>query len=104
MADLYCCDCAHFGTDECDAQCESDCACVDFRLPKPGDGAGFIECPACAAKAGSPLLCASCLHNRALIERLSNAQTCGDCEQFGGEACGAQDRMAPICPDFLEMI
>lgn len=30
--------------------------------------ANFMECPQCAAKLGSPILCPSCLHNRALIE------------------------------------
>lgn len=30
--------------------------------------AGFMECPTCAAKPGSPALCASCLHNRRAIE------------------------------------
>lgn len=30
----------------------------------------FIECEPCGAKPGSPYLCASCLHNRDLIERL----------------------------------
>lgn len=34
---------------------------------------GFIECEACAAKLGSPILCKSCLHNRAEIERLQAA-------------------------------
>lgn len=27
----------------------------------------FVECATCAAKPGSPTLCASCLHNRAVI-------------------------------------
>lgn len=30
----------------------------------------FRECAACAAKPGAPILCESCLHNRALIEKL----------------------------------
>lgn len=30
----------------------------------------FQECAACAAKSGSPYLCAACLHNRALVGRL----------------------------------
>lgn len=30
----------------------------------------FMECAACAAKPGSPPLCASCLHNRARLEEL----------------------------------
>lgn len=30
----------------------------------------FMECPTCAWKPGSPILCDSCLHNRATIERL----------------------------------
>jgi len=30
----------------------------------------FRECPECAAKSGQPALCASCLHNRDVIERL----------------------------------
>ena len=34
--------------------------------------AEFMECSICAAKPGSPTLCPSCLHNRALIGRLEN--------------------------------
>jgi len=30
----------------------------------------FRECAACADKAGSPTLCAACLHNRTTIDRL----------------------------------
>lgn len=30
----------------------------------------FKECPTCAAKPGSPTLCASCLQNRSLISHL----------------------------------
>ena len=30
----------------------------------------FLECETCRAKPGTPVLCASCLHNRALISRL----------------------------------
>jgi hypothetical protein len=30
----------------------------------------FIECDSCRAKPGTPVLCAGCLHNRAVIERL----------------------------------
>ena len=30
----------------------------------------FTECETCRAKPGSPILCASCLHNRTLISRL----------------------------------
>jgi len=30
----------------------------------------FAECAACAAKSGSPTLCAACLHNRTAINRL----------------------------------
>lgn len=31
------------------------------------------ECESCAAKPGAPTLCAACLHNRAMIHRLSAA-------------------------------
>ncbi len=31
---------------------------------------GFVECPTCAAKPGTPTLCESCLHNRAVIGQL----------------------------------
>ena len=31
----------------------------------------FMECSACAAKPGSPTLCASCLHNRRVICELT---------------------------------
>jgi hypothetical protein len=31
---------------------------------------GFVECPECAAKPGSPYLCTSCIQNRALISFL----------------------------------
>jgi hypothetical protein len=30
----------------------------------------FMECDSCRAKAGTPLLCVGCRHNRALIEDL----------------------------------
>jgi hypothetical protein len=30
----------------------------------------FKECESCAAKPGSPTLCAACLHNRTTIDRL----------------------------------
>jgi hypothetical protein len=30
----------------------------------------FIECDACAAKPGAPMLCAGCLQNRLVIEQL----------------------------------
>ena len=30
----------------------------------------FIECDACAAKPGTPMLCAGCLQNRLVIEQL----------------------------------
>ena len=30
---------------------------------------GFMECLSCASKPGSPDLCASCLHNRAALDR-----------------------------------
>lgn len=30
----------------------------------------FVECAACAAKSGSPVLCAGCLRNRATIAQL----------------------------------
>ena len=30
----------------------------------------FWECPSCIMKPGSPTLCTSCLHNRAMIEDL----------------------------------
>ena len=31
----------------------------------------FRECDTCSAKPGSPVLCAGCLHNREVIERLT---------------------------------
>ena len=31
----------------------------------------FMECAVCAAKPGSPTLCASCLHNRTVISALN---------------------------------
>jgi len=31
----------------------------------------FIPCDTCRAKPGSPLLCAGCLHNRTVIDRLT---------------------------------
>jgi hypothetical protein len=30
----------------------------------------FKECPTCAVKPGSPVLCESCLHNRRVISKL----------------------------------
>jgi len=33
----------------------------------------FKECPECAAKPGSPVLCAACLHNREVISQLQAA-------------------------------
>lgn len=33
----------------------------------------FRECEACAAKAGSPNLCHSCIRNRAIIQTLEEA-------------------------------
>jgi len=38
-----------------------------FADPQMDD---FWECKACAVKAGTPTLCSSCLHNRALVRRL----------------------------------
>ncbi len=32
----------------------------------------FIECETCKAKPGSPELCASCLNNRSVIDKLKN--------------------------------
>ena len=37
----------------------------------PPDPKKFLECDSCRIKAGSPILCRGCLHNRALIEKLS---------------------------------
>lgn len=37
--------------------------------PSPND---FLECDTCRAKAGSPVLCRGCLHNRDLVERLKS--------------------------------
>ena len=34
----------------------------------------FQECSACAEKPGSPTLCSSCLHNRALISALQTSR------------------------------
>lgn len=31
----------------------------------------FIECPTCAARPGTPLLCPSCVHNRNAISQLT---------------------------------
>lgn len=44
----------------------------------------FHECETCAAKPGSPVLCAGCLHNRAVILAAHNliAQL-----EFGRNAC-----------------
>ena len=33
----------------------------------------FVECETCRAKPGSPILCDSCLHNRALISALKSS-------------------------------
>lgn len=30
----------------------------------------FMECSSCSAKSGTPTLCASCFHNRALVSKL----------------------------------
>lgn len=30
----------------------------------------FMECDTCRAKAGSPILCKGCLHNRDVIQKL----------------------------------
>jgi len=38
-------------------------------IPDPIDN-NFWECPTCAEQTGTPAICSSCLHNRALIERL----------------------------------
>ena len=40
----------------------------------------FKECATCAAKPGSPPLCPSCLHNRALISRLQASQKLTDAQ------------------------
>lgn len=34
--------------------------------------AHFMECAACAAQSGAPLLCTSCLNNRKVINRQSS--------------------------------
>lgn len=36
----------------------------------PRETLAFVECAACAAKSGFPVLCDSCLHNREVIRRL----------------------------------
>lgn len=38
----------------------------------------FMECDACAAKPGSPTLCAGCLHNRDVISAYNQASLKGD--------------------------
>ncbi len=35
----------------------------------------FKECPSCAAKPGTPILCESCLHNRGLIHELTSTRS-----------------------------
>jgi hypothetical protein len=45
----------------------------DRFLGKHDPGQEFKECPTCAAKPGSPTLCGSCLHNRAVISELTRA-------------------------------
>lgn len=37
----------------------------------PPNPSKFLECDTCRSKSGSPELCKGCLHNRALIEKLS---------------------------------
>jgi len=36
----------------------------------------FAECLSCAAKPGSPTLCAPCLHNRRLVGELQHQADC----------------------------
>lgn len=43
-------------------------------------GLQFAECDACRAKPGSPILCRGCLHNRHIIELLSQPEKREWCE------------------------
>lgn len=44
-----------------------------FAAPQP-KLPEFMECDTCRAKPGSPALCRGCLHNRQVIEELSNKE------------------------------
>ena len=100
-------ECVGFVVWECDATC--DCKLSDMMLP-----ARFSEVPVLRPPSVDeqfavwriPLGCTLnwCVVSPPVPESYADGPRCGDCDQFGGEACGAQDRMAPICPDFLEMI
>lgn len=46
---------------------------LDARRRFQFDAGEFVECDACAAKPGSPVLCAGCLANRNTIGRLTKA-------------------------------
>ena len=50
----------------------------------------FYECEACRAKPGSPTLCESCLHNRAVIGRLQKKGSRSKCLAFSEDVgrCG----------------
>jgi len=50
--------------------------------------AEFQECPTCRAKAGTPTLCDSCVHNRRLIGALQNALA----EAISGEMSAISQR------------
>lgn len=43
--------------------------CMPKRI-RPEDLIEFVECDACHAKPGSPVLCGGCIYNRDLIEQL----------------------------------
>jgi len=43
--------------------------------PNPKISMEFVECPECAKKPGSPILCPSCLNNRAVIEALKKERS-----------------------------
>ena len=52
----------------------SDCLRKDVFRKDQADSLVFKECPICAAKPGTPILCASCLHNRYVIEKLKGGR------------------------------
>lgn len=52
---------------------DPQCRASDHRFVKKSRRVGdevFMECDACRAKSGMPVLCAGCLHNRETIRRL----------------------------------
>jgi hypothetical protein len=72
-----------------------------FIAPKP-EVLEFMECETCSAKPGSPTLCAGCLHNRSLIEKLTDKMTSGRTKSYDSEEIKRFIDGSMAMPSFIE--